>query len=356
MSRWKFGLAATLGFLTPFSSTHSARAQHVEDGIVRSAHTVLSETMNSPLGRIPAAMLADAHGVAIIPNMLKGGLVVGVRHGTGVLMVRDAQGNWTAPVFINLTGGNIGWQIGLQATDLVLVFKTPRSVEGVYSGKLTIGGDVAAAAGPVGRQASAGTDGRLKAEIYSYARSRGLFAGVSVDGSVLRINSPATASYYPASGPGQPATVPPAAVQLVQAVAAYSGTDRLPAPGIGGAQPAIMLPQPTALNSSDALRDQLGQTAAQLYGRLEPQWQEFLALPAQVSTQEGHPPAQQLQQCLANYEVVVRDARYRELAELRQFRATYDLLRQYLVSLTQDPPPLRLPPPPTAARSENRRY
>ena len=94
--------------------------------------------------------------------------------GRGVLFLRDANGAWHAPVFIALTGGNVGWQVGVQSSDIILVFKTAKSVQGIVSGKLTLGADAAAAAGPVGRQAAAATDGRLQAEIYSYSRSRGI--------------------------------------------------------------------------------------------------------------------------------------------------------------------------------------
>jgi hypothetical protein len=125
------------------------------------------------------------------------------------------------PVFISLTGGNIGWQIGLQSTDLILVFKTRKGIDGILDGKLTLGADAAAAAGPVGRQAAAATDGRLKVEIYSYSRSRGLFAGVSVDGSILRVESDLNMAFYGSGEITEDFQVPEAAVQLVQMVASY---------------------------------------------------------------------------------------------------------------------------------------
>jgi hypothetical protein len=113
----------------------------------------------------------------------------------GVLLVRDQNGAWHAPVFIELTGGNVGWQVGVQSTDIALVFKTPQSVSGLLDGKFTIGADAAVAAGPVGRQAGAATDSRLNAEIYSYRDSRGLFAGVALDGSVIKVESDRNAAY-----------------------------------------------------------------------------------------------------------------------------------------------------------------
>jgi lipid-binding SYLF domain-containing protein len=179
-----------------------ALAQQQQEQTIQAAAAVLNETMSTPGNRIPQAMLADAHGVAIIPNVIKGGFVVGARHGRGVLFIREADGVWHAPVFITLTGGNIGWQAGLQSSDIILVFKTQQSIQGILSGKLTLGADAAAAAGPVGRQTAMATDGKLSAEIYTYSRSRGLFAGVSIDGSVLRIDQLATGAYYQSSAVG----------------------------------------------------------------------------------------------------------------------------------------------------------
>ncbi len=188
----------------------------LEEETVQAAAVVLNETMATPGHQIPQAMLADAYGVAIIPNVIKGSFVVGARHGRGVLFIREANGIWRAPVFISLTGGNIGWQVGLQSSDIILVFKTPRSVEGILSGMLTLGADAAVAAGPVGRQTAAATDGRLQAEIYAYSRSRGLFAGVSIDGSVVRMDQFATGTYYGSPAPGQPVIVPQSAQQLTR--------------------------------------------------------------------------------------------------------------------------------------------
>ncbi len=118
-----------------------AKAQSREDRTVQDANTALAEIMAIPNSGIPKEMLNNAHAVAIIPKVIKGGFVVGARHGNGVLLVRDSTGAWHAPVFIELTGGNVGWQIGVQSTDVVLVFKTPQSVSGLLNGKFTIGAD-----------------------------------------------------------------------------------------------------------------------------------------------------------------------------------------------------------------------
>ena len=157
-------------------------AQMNEATTLASASQVLDEIMSISMRRIPESLLADAKGIAIFPNLLKGGLIVGVRYGRGVVVVRDQAGPWRPPVFVSLTGGSLGWQVGLQATDVILVFKTHNSVKNLMNGKFTLGLDVAAAAGPVGREATAATDATLRAEIYSYSRSRGLFAGLALDG------------------------------------------------------------------------------------------------------------------------------------------------------------------------------
>ena len=134
--------------------------------------------MAIPGRQIPETLLAEAQGIAIVPNVIKVGFVAGIRWGHGVVMVRDAEGEWSLPQFVTLTGGSVGWQAGVQGTDVVLVFLTKKSVEGLWRGKFTIGADASVAAGPVGHDAAAATDARLRAEILSYSRSRGLFIGL----------------------------------------------------------------------------------------------------------------------------------------------------------------------------------
>lgn len=128
----------------------------------------------------------------------------------------------------------MGWQIGIQATDLILVFKTPKSIQRLLHGKFTIGADASVAAGPVGREAAAATDAFLDAEIYCYSRSRGLFAGISLDGSAIQIDSRANAQYYRliASAPGQTQNVPPSAQKLLNTVAQYTSAKSTPLPEI----------------------------------------------------------------------------------------------------------------------------
>jgi len=152
------------------------------------AVAVLREITRTPDKGIPESLLKRAKGIAVIPNLVKAGFIVGGRRGKGLLAVKNAQGVWTNPIFITMTGGSIGWQAGVQSSDVILVFRTQRSIDGIVNGKFTLGADAAVAAGPVGRQANVSTDAELKAEIYSYARSRGLFAGIALDGTVLGID------------------------------------------------------------------------------------------------------------------------------------------------------------------------
>ena len=196
-----------------------------ESATVASAAEVLQALSAVPFQGIPRTLLQDAQGIAIIPDVLKAGFVIGGRRGHGVVLVRGPGGVWSNPVFLTLTGGGIGWQIGIQSTDLVLVFKTRPGLDRILQGKgkLTLGADVAVAAGPVGRQVEAGTDGRLQAEIYSYSRSRGLFAGVSVEGAGLRVDTDANDSFYGIRGGrainGQAPNLPvPAVAQQLRAV------------------------------------------------------------------------------------------------------------------------------------------
>ncbi len=157
---------------------------------------VLNEVMQMPESALPSHLLRDAHAIAVIPDVVKAGLIIGGRHGKGLISVKTPEGVWSNPVFVKITGGSVGWQAGVQATDVILVFRSQRGLDTLVNGKFTMGADASVAAGPVGRTAAAATDGNLKAEIYSYSRSRGLFAGVALDGSVIRIDHRANESIY----------------------------------------------------------------------------------------------------------------------------------------------------------------
>ncbi len=157
---------------------------------------VLEQIIKIPEEGIPSALLKNAGGIAIIPGVIKAGFILGGRYGRGILVVRDKDGSWSNPVFISITGGSIGWQIGVESIDIVLVFKSNRSIKGIFRGKFTLGADASIAAGPVGRQASASTDVLLKSEIYSYSRSRGLFAGLALEGAAIQVNYDADEAFY----------------------------------------------------------------------------------------------------------------------------------------------------------------
>ena len=343
MSEWSQWFArGTCAFALLAAWCDNSQAQVAEQQTVQASATVFNEVFSTALTGIPASMIANCHGVAIVPNVVKGGFIVGVRHGKGLLFVRDPNGLWHAPVFITLTGGNVGWQAGLQSSDIVLVFKTARSVNGILSGKLTLGGDASAAAGPLGRGTAVATDGRLQAEIYTYSRSRGLFAGIAIDGSILRTDALATAAYYHTTVPGQPAVVPQAALQLTQQIANYSGST------VPAVEPNSQMryAQQHGVRESDALRDQMLRLAPELFKILDPQWQQYLALP--LATVDGSPPPiNVIQETVKRYDVIASDPRYRELAAHPEFRSVYGLLKHYEHSLQPAERALRLPPPPS---------
>ncbi|MFO1078913.1 MAG: lipid-binding SYLF domain-containing protein [Planctomycetota bacterium] len=191
-------LALALAFaLGTLLAAPAARAQAREEARVIIATQVMEDLRKQRDQYIPDLLLERAYGIAIVPEVKKGAFGLGVRGGKGVLLVRDKQGRFSNPVFLTLAGGSFGWQVGVQSTDLVLVFTTRSGVEGIADGKLTLGGDASVAAGPVGRSASAATDANFSgAEIYSYSRSSGIFAGVALDGTALSIDKSANAHFY----------------------------------------------------------------------------------------------------------------------------------------------------------------
>lgn len=201
MTRMLFPFTAvvrTVALLAVATLGASLTAQAAEDldRRVQTATWVLQDLQKIPEQAIPPNLLNSAYAVAVLPNVLKGGFILGGSYGKGVLLVRQSDGAWSNPSFITLTNFGIGFQAGAQGADLVLVFKTRRGVDNIARGKFTLGGSASASAGPVGRTALAMTDGEFKAEIYTYARSRGLFAGVSLDGGTITIDQEANARWY----------------------------------------------------------------------------------------------------------------------------------------------------------------
>jgi len=177
-------------------SATSAFAGSREDERARNAVRVLTEIQAIPESAIPDKLLDEARAIVVVPDTIKAGLVIGGRRGHGLLSVKNPDGTWSNPSFVTLTGGSIGFQAGVQSADVVLAFRTDRGLESIVNGKFTLGADAGVAAGPLGRSASTATDGELKAEIWSWSRARGLFAGVALDGAVLSIDDEANQAVY----------------------------------------------------------------------------------------------------------------------------------------------------------------
>jgi SH3 domain-containing YSC84-like protein 1 len=217
-----------LSVLLPVLSARSALAQRSPESTVGKSLEVLSEITRNPKTGMPRLVLRKAAGIAIIPDMFKASFIFGARFGRGVLVIRQPDGTWSNPVFIHLFGGSFGAQAGAQSTDLILVFQTQKGLDRFLKGKdkPTLGVDVAAAAGPVGKRFEASTDLALKAEILSYSNTHGLFAGVSAEGGTLQIDWRANTLYYGKSvSPGvilainSPLAIPESSVALKQMLA-----------------------------------------------------------------------------------------------------------------------------------------
>jgi lipid-binding SYLF domain-containing protein len=250
-------LGLLAGFALVFSATVQAQAR--EEGRLLIASQVLEELRNTPDQSIPDRLLDRAYGIAVIPDLTKLAFIFGGRWGRGVLVVRDSKGQFGNPVFISMTGGSFGFQWGVQSTDIVLVFTTEKGVRGISGGKLTLGADASVAAGPVGRSASAATDQSFKAEVYSYSRNRGLFAGIALDGTVISISDSANEEFYKKPNVsasdiinGSVSSQDPAVQRFMAAVASSTGTQRTasvaaPAPvppAIQASAPAPVAPAP----------------------------------------------------------------------------------------------------------------
>jgi lipid-binding SYLF domain-containing protein len=236
--------AAVLFFLTFTFSVASVAGERQEARLTTSTR-VLTELMQMPEQNIPAWLLERAHAIAVIPSVIKVGLGIGGRRGKGVLVVRKDDGSWSNPVFVNLTGGSFGFQVGVQSTDVVLVFTSRESVEGIVGGKVTLGADASVAAGPIGRQSSAATDIGLMAAVYSYSRASGLFAGVALDGSAMTIDNSSNESFYGrpavlaseiirADAPPAPAPAPEFIAAIQRSASGVTASTAAPGPATAG--------------------------------------------------------------------------------------------------------------------------
>jgi lipid-binding SYLF domain-containing protein len=322
---------------------------------ISQSEQVLAELVAIPGRQIPQRLLSQAQGLAIIPRVIKIGFVAGIRRGQGVVLIRDADGSWSLPQFITLTGGSVGWQAGVQGTDVVLVFTTRRSVENLMRGKFTIGVDAAAAAGPVGRNAAAATDTSLQAEILSYSRSRGLFLGASVDGSAIEVNQAANMAFFGSNDPNAPQIIPAAATRMQSFVTELTGgvnvvpsvADQSAVP-VSGSNTVVQATAVTPVRV-EALRQSLVASSAQLGQLLNPEWDKYLALPAELQNADAGPDLAALENVFSRFQLVSGDTKFTDLNSRPEFQSTMELLREYIDATRAAIPTLVLPPPPTGS-------
>ena len=162
---------------------------------VKSASTILEEIQGAPDTGIPDEVMGSAECVAVVPSMLKGGFMFGGQYGRGVASCRTAKG-WSDPAFFTIQGGSFGLQIGGQAVDLVMMIMNQRGMENLLNSKFKLGADATVAAGPVGRHAAADTDWKMRAQVLSYSRARGIFAGLELTGAVIKVDRESTREFY----------------------------------------------------------------------------------------------------------------------------------------------------------------
>jgi lipid-binding SYLF domain-containing protein len=173
------------------------QAQTDEARRISEAVTVLREIMGADDQAVPSSIMQKAQAIAVFPSLLKGGFIVGGQHGRGILSARDPKtGAWSSPAFLTITGGSFGAQIGGQAVDLILVIQNRRGLEQLVDNQFKVGADASVAAGPVGRDASASTDIQMRAQILSYSRTRGLFAGATINGTTINQDRDANDRFY----------------------------------------------------------------------------------------------------------------------------------------------------------------
>jgi lipid-binding SYLF domain-containing protein len=184
-----------LAFL--FTSNAYAVDETSQQKLLKNARVVVEDIMSAPDLGIPSGLMSRAQAIIVFPSMLKGGFLIGARYGKGVATVRDAKtGDWGTPSFITTLGGSFGLQFGAQSVDMILVVMTEKGLKGLLNNNFTLGGDMSVAAGPVGRYAEAGVDILLQGDTYSYSRSRGVFGGVSLKGTIIKANVGYNEAHY----------------------------------------------------------------------------------------------------------------------------------------------------------------
>lgn len=189
----KISLALVFSFLISLSL--NAQSQDKEVDKIEAASEVLQEFSNMKED-IPSEMFKVTEGIIIVPKMINAGFVLAGKRGKGIAMIKKEDGSWSNPVFVTITGGSVGFQAGVQSVDLVLIFKNSETLQKIGKGSFTLGGDISVTAGPVGRNSTASTDYKMEAEVYSYSKSKGLFAGISLSGSAISIDVKANKSFY----------------------------------------------------------------------------------------------------------------------------------------------------------------
>lgn len=172
-----------------------AKSQEKQEDKITATTKVLKD-FGAMKESIPQQLLQVTQGIIIVPRLINGGFVLAAKRGKGIAMVKLADGSWSNPVFITITGGSVGLQAGVQSIDLVLIFKSRETLEKIGRGSFTLGGDISATAGPVGRNSTASTDYKMQAEVYSYSRSKGLFAGISLSGSAIDVDQKSNEAFY----------------------------------------------------------------------------------------------------------------------------------------------------------------
>ncbi len=189
-------LLFSLIFISLFSSV--AKCQDKEDKQEEriEASTKVLKDFSEMKESIPQDLLKVTEGIIVVPKLIDAGFVLAGKRGKGIAMVKQEDGSWSNPVFVTITGGSVGFQIGVQAVDLVLIFKSSETLQDIGKGSFTLGGDVSATAGPVGRSSSASTDSKFEAEVYSYSSSKGLFAGISLGGSEIAVDAKSNEVFY----------------------------------------------------------------------------------------------------------------------------------------------------------------
>jgi lipid-binding SYLF domain-containing protein len=219
---------ASIGLLAPIV----AQAQSSPAAKLADAGQVMRGLSAEASASIPADLLRQARAVAVLPGVIRGGLLIGGRRGKGVLVSRSATGAWDPPVFVTVTGGSIGWQVGAESVDIVLLFVGERAWAEVARGRFTLGGELAATAGPIGRSTTA--TAAFKENVYAYVQSRGLFAGAALEGAKIGIDEAANEAFY-----GQPAGSPTSGypAEAADFLAALAAAEGLTAPPANGAEP-----------------------------------------------------------------------------------------------------------------------